>query len=186
MCTGNYTVQLVVNDGYHFSAPNQVIISTQDSAPVANAGQSQTVPTNTLVKLNGSGSTDVDGQPLTYAWSFVTVPTGSHAVLNNPTSVNPTFTTDKKGTYVVQLIVNDGQLNSAPATVQISDLNSPPVANAGPDQNVNVGAIVQLNGSGSTDVDGDTLTYRWWFLSVPTGSTATLSNSTIGEPNVRG
>ena len=179
---GNYTVQLVVNDGYHSSAPSQVIISTQDSAPVANAGPNQTVPTNTVVQLNGNASTDVDGQPLTYAWSFTSVPTGSHAVLNNPTSVNPTFTTDKKGTYVVQLIVNDGLLNSAPATVQISDVNSPPVANAGPNQTVNVGAIVQLNGSGSTDIDGDTLTYRWWFLSVPTGSVATLSNSTIVNP----
>ena len=46
---GNYTVQLVVNDGYHSSAPSQVIISTQDSAPVANAGPNQTVPTQTLV-----------------------------------------------------------------------------------------------------------------------------------------
>jgi RHS repeat-associated protein len=179
---GNYKVQLVVNDGYHNSSPSQVVISTQDSPPVANAGPNQTVPTNTLAQLNGSASTDVDGLPLTYSWSFKSVPTGSHAVLANPTSVNSTFTTDKKGSFVVQLVVNDGILNSAPSTVTISDVNSPPVANAGPSQSVNVGATVQLNGSGSTDVDGDPLTYRWSFLSVPSGSAATLSNSTIVNP----
>jgi len=179
---GNYKVQLVVNDSYHNSSPSQVVISTQDSAPVANAGPNQTVPTQTLVQLNGSGSTDVDGLPLTYSWSFTSVPAGSKAALSNPTSVNPTFTTDKKGTYVVQLIVNDGILNSAPSTVTISDVNSPPVANAGPNQTVNVGATVQLTGAGSTDVDSDPLTYHWSFTSIPTGSSATLSNATIVNP----
>ena len=179
---GNYTVQLVVNDGYHNSTPSQVIISTQDSAPVANAGPNQTVPTNTLVTLDGSKSTDVDGKPIAYSWSFTSVPTGSKAVLSNPTSVNPTFTTDKKGNYVVQLIVNDGILNSAPSSVTISDVNSPPVANAGPNQTVNIGTTVQLDGSGSTDVDGDPLTYTWSFSSVPQGSSATLSNATLVNP----
>ncbi len=179
---GSYTVQLIVNDGYHNSAPSQVIITTKDSAPVANAGPSQTVPTQTLVQLNGSGSTDVDGNTLTYAWSFVSVPTGSTATLSTPTSVAPTFTTDKKGTYTVQLVVNDGILNSAASIVTISDVNSPPVANAGPNQTVEIGTTVQLNGSGSTDVDGDTLTYRWSILSAPAGSLATLSNGTIVNP----
>jgi len=179
---GNYQVQLVVNDSYHNSAPSQVIISTQDSAPVANAGPNQTVPTSTLVQLDGSKSTDVDGQTLTYSWTFSSMPVGSKATLSNPTSVNPTFTTDKKGTYVVQLVVNDGILNSAPSTVSIGDVNTAPVANAGPNQSVNVGATVQLNGSGSTDVDGDTLTYRWSFTSIPTGSSAVLSSTTIVNP----
>jgi hypothetical protein len=179
---GNYTVQLVVNDGYHNSSPSQVIISTQDSAPVANAGANQTVPIGTTVQLNGSGSTDVDGQPLTYSWSFVSVPTGSKSTLTNPTSVNPTFTTDRAGSYVVQLVVNDGILNSAPASVTISSQDVAPVANAGPNQTVTVGTTVQLNGSGSTDVDGNPLTYQWSFLSIPTGSSATLSNATIVNP----
>jgi RHS repeat-associated protein len=179
---GSYTLQLIVNDGYHNSVPSQVVISTKDSAPVANAGQNQTVPTQTLVQLNGSASSDVDGNTLTYLWSFVSLPANSRTVLMNATSVNPTFTTDKKGTYTVQLIVNDGQLNSAPATVTIGDVNTPPVANAGPNQSVQIGATVQLNGSGSTDVDGDPLTYRWSILSAPAGSSATLSSTSIVNP----
>jgi hypothetical protein len=179
---GSYTLQLVVNDGYHNSAPSQAVISTKDSAPVAKAGPNQTVPTQTQVQLNGSASTDVDGNPLTYSWSFVSLPTNSQAVLKNPTSVNPTFTTDKKGTYDVQLVVNDGQLNSAPSTVTIGDVNTPPVANAGAVQSVQIDSTVQLNGSGSTDVDGDSLTYRWSILSAPAGSAAGLSNTSIVNP----
>ena len=179
---GNYTVQLIVNDGHDNSAPSTVAISTQDSAPVANAGPNQTLPMHTLVQLNGSGSTDVDGNPLTYAWSFVSIPANSQATLTNPTTVNPTFTTDERGTYVVQLVVNDGLLNSAPSTVTISDVNTAPVANAGPNQTVAIESTIQLNGSGSTDVDGDSLTYRWSILSAPAGSTAALSSTTIVNP----
>ena len=48
---------------------------------------------------------------------------------------------------MVQLIVNDGKVNSAPDTVTITTTNTLPVANAGPDQTVFVGTTVQLDGS---------------------------------------
>jgi len=179
---GNYTVQLVVNDGYHSSAPSQVVISTQDSAPVANAGPNQTVTVGTTVQLNGSGSTDVDGNPLTYQWSFLSIPTGSTATLSNATLVNPTFVADVPGNFVVQLIVNDGILNSAPATVTIGNSDMPPVANAGPAQTVSLGTLVTLDGTGSTDSDNKPLTYQWSLLSVPTGSAATLAQPTSAHP----
>src|SRR5256885_13887133 len=83
---------------------------------------------------------------LTYRWTLITVPQGSNAQLSNATAVNPTFLVDTKGTYVAQLIVNDGQANSAPATVTISTLNSPPVANPGPVQKIIVGRTVNLDG----------------------------------------
>src|SRR4029434_8563018 len=57
--------------------------------------------------------------------------------------------------------------------------NAPPVANAGPDQTVVVMQTVTLDGSKSHDVDGDTLTFRWSFTTVPTGSTDTLVNATL-------
>ena len=79
----------------------------------------------------------------------------------------PALSADKAGTYVARLIVNDGKVNSAPATVTITTQNTAPVANAGPNQTVNVGSVVQLNGAGSTDVDGDALTYQWSLITVP-------------------
>lgn len=179
---GQYVVQLVVNDGIVNSLPATVTIATSNTAPVANAGPNQTVAVGATVTLDGSGSTDADGNPLTYQWSFVSVPTGSAATLTGPTMMKPTFHVDKSGDYLVRLIVNDGIVNSAPATVTITTSNTAPVANAGPDQAATVGATVTLDGSGSTDVDGNALNYDWSFVSVPTGSVATFSNPTAAKP----
>ncbi|HET8891811.1 MAG TPA: PKD domain-containing protein [Candidatus Angelobacter sp.] len=179
---GSYTVQLVVNDGTFNSAPSQVSISDVNSPPVANAGAAQTVVSHTLVTLDGSRSTDVDGDSLTYTWSILNAPAGSAAVLSDVHAVKPTFTVDLLGDYVIQLIVNDGTVNSTPATVTITTENSPPVANAGPAQTVPLGSVVTLDGTGSSDVDGQTLTYAWSILSTPANSTATLNLPTSGTP----
>src|SRR5579859_285884 len=159
--SGSYTAQLIVSDGELNSAPAQVVVTTKNSPPVANSGTDQTAKTGSTVQLDGSGSSDVDGDRLTYRWSIVSAPQGSTATLSDPSIVDPTFVTDMKGTYVIQLIVNDGTVDSAPSQVVISDVNSAPIANAGHDQMVNVGTTVQLDGSHSTDVDGDSLTYAW-------------------------
>src|SRR5438445_7997154 len=106
-------------------------------------------------------SSDVDGDPLTFHWAITSVPAGSLAALSDPTAVQPTFVVDKPGTYTVQLLVNDGTVDSTPASVLITTQNAPPVANAGPHQTVAVGATVQLDGRQSPDVDGDALTFRW-------------------------
>ena len=157
----------------------------QNSAPVANAGNDQNTTTGTVVTLDGSTSSDVDGDTLSYAWSLTTLPSGSNAILTNPTNVSPTFTADVDGTYVVQLIVNDGTVDSAADTVSViaATENSAPVANAGNDQNVTAGTTVFLDGSGSTDADGDGLFYSWDFVSKPTGSLSEFDDATTVNPS---
>ena len=91
----------------------------QTEAPVANAGPNQTVNVGSTVTLNGSGSYDPGGQPLTYLWTLQ-APGGTTAVLSNPTTVSPTFVADVPGTYVARLIVNNGSLASFPSTVTIT------------------------------------------------------------------
>ena len=96
-------------------------VSTPNTAPVANAGPNLgSVPTGTLVTLNGSASSDANGDLLTYSWTFLNRPAGSTATLAGAITVSPTFTLDRAGDYVVQLIVNDGTVNSAPHTVLIT------------------------------------------------------------------
>jgi RHS repeat-associated protein len=182
---GDYVAQLVVNDGTIDSAPDTVTISTttvQNHPPVADPGGNQTVPLGALVQLDGSASSDPDGDGLSFKWSLLSVPAGSAAALSSAPLVNPTFVADRAGSYVAQLIVNDGTVDSSPRTVTISTQNSAPTANAGANQTVAVNATVQLDGSGSSDPDGTPLTYTWSLLSTPSGSGATVSNPTSVNP----
>jgi hypothetical protein len=64
-------------------------------------------------------------------------------------------------------------------------LNQPPVASAGPDQTAALGSVVTLNGSGSTEADGDSLTYAWRLVSRPAGSLAVLENQTDVRPSFK-
>jgi len=98
----------------------KITANPANQPPVANSGPDQTAIVRSTVKLDGSASSDPDGNPLTFAWSIITKPTSSTATLNNPTSIQPTFKPDRMGTYVLQLIVNDGKVNSAPDTVTIT------------------------------------------------------------------
>ena len=190
---GSYVVTLTVSNGRATSSAN-VTITTGDIAPVANAGPNQTVAVGSTAVLNGSGSTDVNGKTLTYAWTLLSKPALSNATLSGADTVSPSFVVDfpavpmaPPGTegnraYVVQLVVNDGVLTSNPSTVTITTTYTPPVANAGPNQAVSAGSLVQLDGSGSTDADGVLLTYNWLILSLPTGSSAALSGPTTVNP----
>ena len=117
----------------------------------------------------------MDGNALTFAWSFVSRPAGSAATLSNAAAIMPTFVADRPGDFVVQLIVNDGLTNSAPDTVTITTTNSAPTANAGPDQTVSAGSAVTLNVTASSDPEGSSLTFSWSLITRPAGSTATLS-----------
>lgn len=61
------------------------------------------------------------------------------------------------------------------------DTNSPPVANAGPDQTVVVGDTVAIDGRSSADPDGTPLQYAWRLSAQPAGSSATLNFATTSE-----
>ena len=152
---GDYVVQLLVNDGLLDSAPDTVLLSTVNVRPVAHAGPDQKVARGTTVQLDGSHSSDVDGDRLTFRWTVLSQPPGGQVTLSSPTAIRPTFVVQRPGTYVLQLIVNDGLRDSKPATVTISTDNTAPVANAGPDLTAHVRDTVTLDGSQSHDVDGD-------------------------------
>lgn len=181
---GDYEVELVVDDGALASPPDLVRITVQpieNRAPVADAGGGQDVFVALLVQLDGRGSSDPDGDDLTFAWRFASMPEGSQSVLSDAAGAMPTFTPDQPGPYVLELIVNDGFVSSAPdaVTVTASPLqNRTPVAHAGPDRYVDVGALVELDGTSSTDADGDSLAFFWVIEQAPAGSSAALDNAT--------
>ena len=161
-----------------FGSPSQI----GNRLPLANAGPDQTVGEGAVVYLDGSGSSDPDGDPLTFQWVQTA---GTTVQLSNPTIPNPSFTAPtglmQDQVLTFQLVVNDGRLNSAPDSVNITvrASNHPPLANAGGDQIVGEGVVVYLDGSGSSDPDGNPLTFQW----VQTaGTTVQLSNPAISSP----
>ncbi|MDH3715842.1 MAG: PKD domain-containing protein [Gammaproteobacteria bacterium] len=181
---GDYVATLVANDGQADSAPDSATITTMDnSPPIADAGDPQSVAPGDNVVLDGSGSSDPDGDLITYAWTLTSIPGNSAAMLVNANTVNPNFVADVSGTYVVQLIVNDSLEDSVPDTVTImAGANAPPLADAGPDDGALVGVAYTLDGSGSSDPDGDDLTYEWSLIVRPDTSTATIDNPTLEMP----
>jgi len=72
--------------------------------------------------------------------------------------------------------------SQVPAITAALAVNTAPVANAGPDQEVEVGDVVTLTGAGSFDPNGNTITYAWTLTSKPESSTATLTGATTVSP----
>ncbi len=183
---GIYQLRLLVSDGTLESSPDMVSItaSTANSAPVANAGTDQNKNTGARITLDGSASSDANSDDLTYRWSFISIAANSSARLSNPTAVKPTFTADRDGTYILQLLVDDGTVESSADRVSIiaSTANSAPKAYAGDNQNVNTGTNVTLDGSKSSDANSDDLTYKWTVVSSPDNIDVSLSSTTTAKP----
>ena len=187
---GDYTVSLVVNDGTDDSSADTVTLTasaTANNPPLADAGVDRNVTTTLPVSLDGSGSSDLDGDPLTYLWAFDSIPFNSATMLFSATTQTPSFTPDVDGGYTISLVVNDGIVDSVADMVTITAsavaVNSAPVADAGPDISVDTGDMVVLDGNDSSDLDGDTLTYLWSFTSKPSGSVAVLVSQTMATPS---
>lgn len=156
--------------------------------------------------LDGSGSYDYDGSPLTYAWTLDAAPTGSMRTTSDiisTTDMSPTFSPDLPGDYTFSLVVNDGDDASFASTFTVAvssrPYNNSPIADAGTDQStssnvscrsVSYGTAWECNdcsdwsftasAAGSYDPDGDPLIYAWTVVS----GTATLSDSSSATPTV--
>ncbi len=116
---GEYIIHLIVNDGMVDSLPDEVVISSENVKPVADAGSNQAVIAGDFVHLNGCNSFDANGDPLTYSWNIISAPVDSIAEIN-PTDVCLTgFNADLPGQYMISLVVNDGYLNSDPSTINV-------------------------------------------------------------------
>jgi len=119
----------------------------------------------TLSVIDGSSDTVVK-----------TIPTDTSTATPRPKGLDVHSVTGKA------YVVNAG-IGSVQGTVSVIDFedNSPPVARAGPDQVVNEGTLVTLDGSGSLDSEGDPFSFGW--VEVPSlFPSVTLSDPTSSTP----
>lgn len=115
-----YYARFAGNEGYAGDDSSPVTV-TVNQPPVADAGSDQTVTVNTQVTLDGTGSKDPDGDPITYTWSIQSQPAGSDVQLSDSTASQPTFTPVVTGDYVFSLTVTDSRGGTSdPATVTVT------------------------------------------------------------------
>ena len=164
-----------------------VIVNPVNHAPVADAGGDVNVDVGMPAAVDGSASSDSDGDLLIFSWRFVSVPPLSaitDADLSGANTPMAQFTPDVAGNYELELEVFDGEFaDTDTVVVQADDVNVAPNADAGMDQNVEVGQAVTLDGTGSNDPDNgpSPLTFQWTFDSLPLGST--LTDASINNAN---
>ena len=180
-----FIAQLIVENDETQSEPDFVRFSALNLPPVANAGIDQTIAVNATATLSGEGSTDVNGDRITYQWAINEKPQGSNAVLTKEDELETQFTPDVEGRYVFQLITTDdfGGESSADKVI-IDTQDSIPVANAGKDQTAGLNMSVELDGSASFDVDAQALNYHWTLVSTPPNSNASLMDETLAKPSI--
>ena len=165
------------------------IAGALNNAPTADAGADRPVSEGALVTLDGSGSSDPngDGDIRSYLWEQTA---GAETTLSNASAVKPTFTAPAVDgatgpiTVTFQLTVTDilGETDTDSVTITVEDSgNDPPTANAGLDQTVAEGDLVELDGSGSSDPNGfdDLQTFLW---EQTEGTEVTLSNTLLAQP----
>ncbi|MGK0189660.1 MAG: hypothetical protein ACI9R3_005477 [Verrucomicrobiales bacterium] len=210
--TPSFTAPIVASGGETLSFDLTVMANGESSVdtvsvtvvnvnhpPVADAGADQSIAEGSQVTLTGEDSFDIDTDPFTYAWVQLS---GSPAViLSDPGAEQPTFGAPFLGTggagggvatLVFELTVDDGFPQDAPApgyalgdvvdtvTVEITNVNNNPIANADADQTVDENTAVTLNGNLSSDPDGDTLTYAW---AQTGGSAVTVTGASTATPS---
>ncbi len=167
--TRTFTLTVTDNDGATGEDTVTITIEAPNAAPMANAGQDQTVASGATVTLDGSASSDGDGRIASYVW------TGSAGItLTGADTAAPTFTAptlvagaaDRMLTFTLTITDNGESIASDTVVITVEAPNAAPMANAGRDQTVASGAEVTLDGSGSNDNgdldgDGSIESYEW-------------------------
>ncbi|RDH87793.1 MAG: hypothetical protein DIZ78_04420 [endosymbiont of Escarpia spicata] len=133
-------------------------------APIADANGPYTVDEGSSIALDGTGSSDPNGDALTYGWDY-----NNDGAYDDATGPAPLYTGVDDGIYPIELQVSDGLLNNTAAT-SVTVNNVAPTTDAGADQSVNEGDTVNFSGSFTDPGTADTHTLSWDFGDGSTAS----------------
>jgi len=160
---GIHTITATVLDTVLQKGSSSVVVNvdnTTNKAPVADAGEDQTLSDNDgngfeMIILDGSNSINTDGFIVSYEWreGSTIIATSSTAILNS-----------KLGTHTYVLTITDELGASGRDDVVVTILaNQAPTATAGEDQTIKLGDSAIFKGSESFDNDGTIVSYEWDF-----------------------
>jgi subtilisin family serine protease len=164
------TFELTVRDNTGDTGKDsvKVIVRKNNIPPTANAGPDQTVDEDDFVTLDGTGSSDLDGSVTSISWVQVQngAPIAPLSAGSPPGVVHftaPGVSSTTVLTFEVTVTDNGGATASDTVNVTVRNTkeNIPPTANAGPDQAVDEGILVTLDGTGSSDSDGSLTSIGW-------------------------
>ena len=166
--------ELIVTDnlGGRSSDTCLVNVTWSNEPPMADAGESRSVIPGSRVSLDGTRSSDPDDGIAVYDWTQVS---GPSVELNGigPGEVSFSAPADKCVLeFELEVTDNQGLKDSDQVLINVTWGNSGPTADAGPDRTVLEGETVTLDGSDSTDPDGqaDIDSYLWGHESGPSVS----------------
>ena len=164
-----------------------ITVTADNDDPTANAGSDQTVYEGSTVRLDGRGSRDPENEALTYSWSLTGSSPTTPVTLTGATSATASFTApnvteDVTLTFTLTVTAGNPATGTATDTVVVTVEPLVLAADAGPDQVVDEGDEVRLDGSRSTaPLGAPPLTYSWRQTG---GSPAvTLTGATTATPS---
>jgi len=158
--------------------------ASANQPPVADPNGPYTGMATVPLTFDGSGSSDPDGDPISYYWDFGDANTG--------TGVTPIHTYVAGGVYTVTLTVTDSHGLSDTQTTTATISFHPPVASFTESAHTApVGTPITFDPSGSYDPDGTIILYEWDFdgdgvydLSTTTPSIVSYTYTTPGTYTV--
>lgn len=150
--------------------------------PVADAGEDMEAAIGQVFDLDGQASSDADGDALSFSWRVLTEPAGSALELHDADTATASATAEVAGAYTFELTVGDGSREDADQVTVTAKAGTGLTADAGEDVVAGIGDTVQLDGRGSSDAEGASLTFAWSFTDAPDGSAATFHDATSRTP----
>lgn len=174
---GTNTVRVRAVDTYGTASSWQsVTFTVNNSAPtIPTIAMSplaiSDIRSNTFLSFTGSGSTDADGHTLTYQWNkdgagwTTSSPNGTYSIGSHTVQLRAV---DSLGAISSTVSVSFTVNNSAPTTPTIT--MSPSSSS-----DIRTNTYIYFTASGSSDVDGHSITYQWnkdgagWTTTSPNG-----------------
>ncbi|NOU51296.1 PKD domain-containing protein [Pseudoalteromonas sp. JBTF-M23] len=180
---GNYKAQLTLtdSDGNTSSTEASITIEAPNKNTLPRASfqlANASVLINQSLELDGTASSDADGDTLSYLWKVSYSTDNAMFSLQNHLSAKANFSAQAAGMYNISLTVNDGQAHhTLSRTLQVVDANHTPTLTrieqthneVYPNESVYFTAYAE-------DLDSDPISYQWRIVSRPANSSAIIQN----------